>query len=242
MTQFIQSDGAKFELGYWCIRGLGQPIRFLLVYADVQFSETRLGIDDDGRILDYEEEGEDWSVVKAALDMPFPNLPYLIDRSGPDVIQVAQSNAILRYLARRFDFYGDSESDRIEIDVMQEEAYDFRNKIVKTAYTLGEECQSAFDEFKKTAVPRHLDGLEKYLSQRNNQTCFVGNRISLVDFVLYELIWQVSLMVPGSVSTVNRPVLANYIAAFSNLPQIAEYMKSQHYIERPINSPWASFF
>ena len=241
MAQYVKSKKAKIELGYWAIRGLGQPIRFLMVYADVEFSETRLGIESDGRVMSREEEAEDWSMIKEKLDMPFPNLPFLIDRSGAEVVQITQSNAVLRYLARRFDLYGDNELDRIEIDVIQEEAYDLRNKIVKAAYTLGEDYKTAFNEFQETAVPRHLDSLEKHLSKRSNKTCFVGSRISLVDFVLYELIWQVSLMVPGSVSSITHPLLANYIDDFSKLPKIAAYMKSQYYIERPINSPWASF-
>ena len=29
MVQRVDEVGAEFELGYWAIRGLGQPIRFL---------------------------------------------------------------------------------------------------------------------------------------------------------------------------------------------------------------------
>ena len=239
MVQRVDQAGAEFELGYWAIRGLGQPIRFLLAHAEVVFSEVRFGINQDGSIL--ADGSHDWAIHKGTLSMPFPNLPYLIDSSGPAEVQLTQSNAVIRYLARRFDYYGDSESDQIRIDILQDEAYDFRNSIINTVYTLGPEYQAAFNEFTSTAVPRYLDGFENYLSNRGIHTHFVGSRISLVDFILYELIWQVSIMVPGSVTNIHRVSLWTFIEVFAKIPQIATYMASSDYIDRPINSVWASF-
>ena len=239
MVQRIEQAGAEFELGYWAIRGLGQPIRFLLAHAEVAFSEVRLGVNQDGSIV--ADESHDWTTHKDTLSVPFPNLPYLIDSSGPAEVRLTQSNAVMRYLARRFDYYGDTASDQICIDVLQDEAYDLRNSIVETVYTLGAEYEAAFDEFTSTAVPRYLDGFESYLSNRGIHTHFVGTRISLVDFILYELIWQVSIMVPGSVTDTHRPSLQRFIEAFAKIPQIAAYMARSDYIDRPINSVWASF-
>ncbi len=239
MVQRIEQAGAEFELGYWAIRGLGQPIRFLLAHAEVAFSEVRLGVNQDGSII--ADESRDWATHKGTLSVPFPNLPYLIDSSGPAEVQLTQSNAVMRYLARQFDYYGDTASDQICIDVLQDEAYDLRNSIVKAVYTLGAEYEAAFDELTSTAVPRYLDGFESYLSNRGIHTHFVGTRISLVDFILYELIWQVSIMVPGSVTDTHRPSLRRFIEEFAKIPQIAAYMARRDYIDRPINSVSASF-
>ena len=239
MVQRIEQLGAKFEFGYWAIRGLGQPIRFLLTHAETAFSEIRLGVAQDGSITD--NESDDWTTHKGTLSLPFPNLPYLIDSSGHTEVRLTQSNAIMRHLARRLDYYGDTELDRICIDVLQDEAYDLRNSIVNTVYILGAKYRAALDEFTSIAVPRYLGGLENYLSNRGIHTHFVGSRISLVDFILYELIWQVSIMVPGSVTHTHRPGLRAFINAFEEIPQIAAYMAHSDYIDRPINSIWASF-
>ncbi len=96
MVQKLIQESADITLGYWGIRGLAQPIRFLLVSADVPFSEVRLGVLQDGTLLDKTEEGEDWSSLRSTLDMPFPNLPYLIDTSEDSPVSLSQSNAILR--------------------------------------------------------------------------------------------------------------------------------------------------
>lgn len=241
MVQKLIQENANITLGYWGIRGLAQPIRFLLVSADVPFSEVRLGVLQDGSLLEKDKEGEDWNSLRSTLDMPFPNLPYLIDTSGGSPVSLSQSNAILRYLSRRFDFYGDSKADRIEIDILQDEAYDFRNEIVDTAYTLGDGYAAVFEDFSTNSLPHYLDSFETYLASRDNKKFFVGNRLSLVDFILYELFWQMTQMVPNSITDTNRPTLLNFIKAFEEQSKIVNYMQSQIYIERPINSPWASF-
>ena len=241
MVQKLAQKNAEITLGYWGIRGLGQPIRFLLVSADVPFSEVRLGVSQDGTILHENKEDEDWDSVRSKLDMPFPNLPYLIDTSGASPVSLSQSNAILRYLARRFDFYGDSKTDRVEIDILQEQAYDLRNEIVDTVYTLGEGYASAFEHFSNNTLLQYLDGFENYLANRDYGSYFVGNRLSLVDFVLYELFWQMTLMVPNSITDTSRPTLFAFIREFEKEPKIANYLQSENYIERPINMPWASF-
>ncbi len=239
MVQIIDTPQAEFELGYWAIRGLAQPIRFLLAHAGVPFSEVRIGLNQDGSIS--ADESADWASHKQTLEMAFPNLPYMVDKSGPTEIRLTQSNAVLRYLARRFDFYGDNEAEQTSIDVLQDEAYDFRNCIVDVAYTLGDDYPAAFAEFSASAIPRYLDGFERYLAQQENSSYFVGKRTSLVDFVLYELIWQASIMVPGSVSETNRPTLFAFLETFAKHPAIATYMASEEYIERPVNMPYASF-
>ena len=103
MVKRVNQVGTELELGYWAIRGLGQPIRFLLAHAEVAFSEVRLGVNQDGSGV--ADESHDWEIHKGTLSLPFPNLPYLIDSSGPTKIQLTQSNAVMRYLARRFDYY-----------------------------------------------------------------------------------------------------------------------------------------
>ena len=107
MVQRLKDPSAKIELGYWAIRGLGQPIRFLLAFVGVPVSEVRLGANPDGTLItDKSMESADWDGHRNEIEFPFPNLPYLIDNSGPDEIRLTQSNAILRHLGRQWDLDG----------------------------------------------------------------------------------------------------------------------------------------
>ena len=242
MVQRLEYSEAKIELGYWAIRGLAQPIRLLLNYLNIPFYEVRLGAYSDGTIMtDRSEESLDWKTHKQSVDFPFPNLPYLIDKSNCEEIRLTQSNAIMRYLGRKYELYGDNEVDKICIEMLQEEAYDFRNCIVKTAYVDHGEYPAALAEFEATAIPRYLDRFEVFLQGTNNCSHFVGARISFVHFILYELIWQTNLMLPGCISPTNRPCLNSFIQSFEKIPQISEYLQHSTFIRTPINSPWAAF-
>ena len=65
MVQRIENARAKIELGYWAIRGLGKPIRFLLSLAKVPFSEVRLGANPYGTLItDKSAESADWEEHK----------------------------------------------------------------------------------------------------------------------------------------------------------------------------------
>lgn len=242
MVQRLEHPAAAIVLGYWAIRGLGQPIRFLLAFTEAPFSEVRLGVNSHGTLItDRAVESADWDNHRKTIELPFPNLPYLVDTSGPNDVRLTQSNAIMRYLGRRFDLYGDCESDRAAIDVLQDEAYDFRNCIIETTYVETTAYSDSLANFVATAIPRYIDRFERYLQSTSTTSHFVGDRISLVDFILYELVWQTSVMVPGSITENNRPCLFAFINSFANIPQITTYMSDSAYIERPINSVWAAF-
>ena len=233
---------ADIQLGYWALRGLGQPIRFLLAFVKEPFSEIRLGAHPDGSLMnDRSLESADWDEHKHNIQFAFPNLPYLIDTSGPQEIRLTQSNAIFRYLGRRFDLYGDNEAQRCEIDMLQDEAYDYRNWIIETTYVSKTDYPDRLAEFIASAIPRYLDRFEDYLAASAMTSHFVGSRISLVDFILYELIWQTSVMVPGSITDTQRVNLFKFIESFESIPQIATYRMGPDYLDRPINSTWTAF-
>jgi glutathione S-transferase len=239
MPQRIEHKNAKFEFGYWPIRGLAQPIRLLLAYADVPYTEVRYGLNDDG--TKSADRAADWSTHKMSLGLDFPNLPYLVDTSPAHEVRITQSNSIIRYLGRRFGLYGESESERVMIDVLQDEAYDLRNAIVDTAYTAKAGYKDALHALTEIALPRHLGGFESYLHKRGVTTHFVGEQLTFVDFILYELAWQASVMVPGSVTADHNANLFAFITQFEKLDAIATYMASSAYIDRPINGESASF-
>ena len=54
-------------LGYWDCRGLGDPIRLLLIQAGVEFEDKRY------------RDPKEWFANKFNLGLEFPNIPYYID-------------------------------------------------------------------------------------------------------------------------------------------------------------------
>ena len=48
--------------------------------------------------------------------------------------KITQSNAILRYIARKNDLLGKTDEEKVRVDIMAEQSMDFRNGIVRLSY------------------------------------------------------------------------------------------------------------
>merc|ERR1712073_222820 len=76
-----------------------------------------------------------------------------------------QTNAILRYLGRKYQLEGKTEVEKASCDMMLENAMDFRNGFVRLSYSSKEQ----FDETK----PTFLKNLEPKLGQFPNLVEFI---------------------------------------------------------------------
>lgn len=52
----------------------------------------------------------------------------------PGNTKITQSNAILRYIARKNDLLGKTDEEKVRVDIMAEQSMDFRNGIVRLSY------------------------------------------------------------------------------------------------------------
>ena len=57
-------------------------------------------------------------------------LPYYVDGD----VKITQSNAILRYIGRKNNLLGTDETERIRVDMMENEIGDFRSTFVSLCY------------------------------------------------------------------------------------------------------------
>ncbi len=62
-------------MGYWDIRALGEPIRYLLKYAAIQFNDKRYPIGEGTSLKDVKSLNKYWDEDKYNLGLDFPNLP-----------------------------------------------------------------------------------------------------------------------------------------------------------------------
>ncbi|KAF5901509.1 glutathione S-transferase Mu 3-like, partial [Clarias magur] len=168
------------KLVYWDIRGLAQPIRLLLEYTSTKWEDKFYSC---GEAPDYDESC--WYDVKPKLKMDFPNLPHLVDGER----MIAQSNAILRYIARKHNLCGETEDEIIRVDILENQAMDFRNGFVRL-------CYLEFDSKKQSyldALPGILKQFSDFLGERK---WFAGDKITFVDFTMYELLDQHRMFEP----------------------------------------------
>ncbi|XP_041953826.1 glutathione S-transferase Mu 3-like [Alosa sapidissima] len=112
-------------LAYWDIRGLAQPIRLLLEYTGTKYEDKFYVC---GEAPNYDKSC--WLDNKFKLGMDFPNLPYLVDGDR----KIVQSNAIMRYIARKHNLCGETEDEKVRVDILENQAMDFRNGFVMLCY------------------------------------------------------------------------------------------------------------
>ena len=125
-------EGGKLTIGYWKIRGLIAPVKYLLEYLAVPYNA-----------VDYEQgdgpefSRECWNSVKPTMPLDFPNLPYLIDGD----VKITESSAMLRYIAGKYgapEFSGKDSKDKAIVDMIYGVVGDIKSAVGPHMYGTGD--------------------------------------------------------------------------------------------------------
>ncbi|XP_040854572.1 glutathione S-transferase Mu 1 isoform X3 [Ochotona curzoniae] len=211
-------------LGYWDIRGLAHAIRLLLEYTDTSYEEKRYTM---GDAPDYDRS--QWLSEKFKLGLDFPNLPYLIDGTH----KLTQSNAILRYLGRKHNLCGETEEEKIRVDILENQAMDVSNQLAEVCYSPDFEKQKP--EYLK-GIPDMLKQFSQFLGEK---PWFAGDKITFVDFLTYDVLDLHRVFVPSCLEAF--PNLKAFVSRFEDLPKISAYIKSNRFLPRPLYTKVATW-
>mmetsp|Transcript_3299 Transcript_3299/g.3262 ORF Transcript_3299/g.3262 Transcript_3299/m.3262 type:complete len:263 (+) Transcript_3299:68-856(+) len=231
-------------VGYWSIRGLGAPLRMMVMFSGVPLNNVMYDlIEKDGKY-----DGSCWFSVKPELKArnPFINLPYVID--GDNII--TQTNACFAYLGRRLDLWGNTDKEVTEVEQILCEIMDIRNDMVKYAYSPNDTHQELLNQItgKNGSFQKLELWLENSVKQGHSGTFLVGNHATAPDFHLYEMIYQYTFLAncKGRSNILETfPRLSFFYESFAALPENQRYLQSN--IGRvnptliPLNQKNASF-
>ncbi|KAM6218735.1 glutathione S-transferase Mu 1 [Rhynchocyon petersi] len=204
-------------LGYWDLRGMAHAIRLLLEYTDSKYEEKKYTL---GDAPDYDRS--QWLNEKFKLGLDFPNLPYLLDGAH----KITQSNAILRYIARKHNLCGETEEEKIRVDILENQVMDTRIELARVCYS---------PDFEKLK-PSYLEGLpgkmKLYSQFLGKRPWFAGDKITFVDFLAYDVLDMNRIFEPKCLDAF--PNLKDFMARFEGLDRISAYMKSSKFLPRPL--------
>jgi glutathione S-transferase len=210
---------SKPILGYWKIRGLGQPIRFLLAYLGTDYEEKR-----------YETMEAWFGGDKFNLGLDFPNVPYWIEGD----VRMTEFRAILRHISRERGqaknlLPSDSVSQR-KLDMLENALTDIWYMLIRTCVAWTDELKEMFEK----NCPQKLEQISKYLE---NKKFLLGDQPTYVDFILYEIIYGFQTF---DVKLLQQyPALDTFKKTFEAIPEIAAYIQSPKYIPGPCIAPFA---
>ncbi|CAG2105612.1 unnamed protein product, partial [Medioppia subpectinata] len=222
LVQFV----IRFE-SYFNTRALGQPIRLLLKYKGVNFNDKYYGNPDADCMETFKGN---WFDVKFTLGFDFSNVPYYIDGS----MKLTQSNAILRYLARKHGLVATDETGLVRQDVVEQQLVDIRNGFFGVVVAPDFETKKVI--YIAETLTQQLDALSRFLGTRQ---WFTGNHINYVDFLAYELLDWFRLFSPETVDKYQN--LVQLLTRFESLPAIKAYIKSPEFISWPLFAPIANW-
>jgi len=226
----LKRSEAKWVLGYWAIRGLGQPIRLVLEAGGFDYDEKRYV---QGPAPEFDKST--WLNEKEDLGFDFPNLPYLIDRSGSSELRLTQTRVILEHLASKVSLTGTTQVERLRIGQVWEASMDMRRPYNVACYSPNFE-DIRVDLVEKT-LPSHLRRFSQYLGEE--QWFGKGAAPSWVDFVMFDLLDQFLSLDSRLVNGYKN--LADFHARVGGLPSILNYRERESFIDRPFHNRRAKF-
>ncbi|OWA52271.1 putative Hematopoietic prostaglandin D synthase [Hypsibius exemplaris] len=202
---------ADYRLIYFDGRGRAELIRLIFAAAFQKFEDVRIDV-------------AKWPEYK--LTTPWGGIPILEVNNRP----VAQSGAIVRYLARQFHLAGEDKWEQVLVD----SALDAIGDLLSAAISLGESQDGPLEKadnirkFRDHVIPVALTNYDRFISMHGNNGFTVGNHITAADIALFNFVDSV----------LHHNVLANESLAlypavkivFNNVkaqPRIAAYLISR---------------
>lgn len=192
------------KLYYFAGRGRAETTRWMLAANNLPF--VNVPISSREEMLDLRASGK----------MPFDQLPVL----EIDGLRISQTAALIRYLARRGDLYGDNNTDALWCDMIAGVATDLVEPAIIASFQPSRELAiKALRQRVEKFVPR----LERRLAD-NGGTYIAAKRLTFADVVLGEALSAHLELVPETLS--DFPHLRAHQSMVVNLPGIARYLMS----------------
>jgi len=209
----------RMKLIYFNGKGRAEPARLILAHAGVDYEDHRI-------------EFSDWPNLKPTL--PFGQVPVL-EVEGKTI---AQSNAIYRFLARRYNLAGKSEFEEAEADMIvgvMGDAFDgFVACLLEGKMKRNDEVRQKMliEEFKTKTLPAHLDVMQKVLDEKKGKY-LVGSDLTWADLVF---ICGLDMYVNGhgmmpeyenKNALKDYQTITEYKKNIENLPKIKEWIEKR---------------
>ncbi|KAE8623525.1 hypothetical protein XENTR_v10005642 [Xenopus tropicalis] len=128
---------------------------------------------------------------------------------------------------------GESEKEKMYVDLIENQTMDFRMGLVVIAYN------PQFETLKGPYLEKLPIALKRFSCFLGDRSWFAGDKITFVDFVVYDVLDQHQILEPTCLQ--NFKNLQDFLKRFEALPAIDAYMKSSRFMKMPLNNRMASW-
>ncbi|KAK7866813.1 hypothetical protein R5R35_005246 [Gryllus longicercus] len=196
----------KYKLTYFNTRGLGEPIRYMLAYGDIDYEDIRISF-------------EEWPKLKA--DSPYGLMPF-IEINGK---VINQSTSICRYFAKQLDLAGKDEFEALQIDATADTIADLRHTIGDYWWRSEEKDKPKKREILvNETIPKYLSRFEKQVQDNNGY--FVNGKLSYADLYLAANVEYLSAVMKSNILD-GYPNLKALVEKVDNIPKIKAWINKR---------------
>ncbi|KAF8374625.1 hypothetical protein PRIPAC_81054 [Pristionchus pacificus] len=169
-----------YKLHYFDMHGAAEVSRQLFILSGTPFIDSRIS-------------KEQWPLFKETT--PFGHLPVLEVDGRP----LPQSQAIARYLAKEFGFYGKTPFESAWVDALADQIKDFLTEMRPyfDVFVAGSDKEKARVEIAMPAISKHFPFFEKAAKDNGSNGHFVGDSLTFVDVYIADRIVTIDGMLPG---------------------------------------------
>ncbi|XP_046456709.1 glutathione S-transferase 1-like isoform X4 [Daphnia pulex] len=185
-------------------RGRAELSRLIFSQAGVQFEDVRFS-------------HSEWPNIKPTT--PFSQVPIL----EVDGQVLAQSNAIARYLARKYGLAGKDEWEQAQTDMYIENIHDLLNAAAVPFMEKDPAKQKElYQKFMTDTIASHVVAVEKQL-KKNNTGYLVGKQLTAADLAYYAFFSDFIEVKFGGAFLKDAPLLKSLIDRVKALPNIKKW-------------------
>lgn len=204
-------------LYYFPARGRAEQIRLVLSEAGVTFQQPSFAM------ADAVAMGEYFQKVQELGGNLTTNIPMLY----MDGKYLTQSNAILKYVARKYKLYPETTLlQAYDVDNLIEAAEDLRAANYKPMTMMGGTADD-IAAYKETILPKHLQNFARILGDRDYFAS--DGKFTVADLTIYDALDVSNRQLPGVLE--EYPTLKNFHARIEARPNIAKWLASEERAE-----------
>ncbi|KAF9135246.1 hypothetical protein BGW39_003926 [Mortierella sp. 14UC] len=229
LGQAAKSTDSTYKILYFGLHGRGELTRTLLAYTGAKWEELPV----------------DWATQKELT--PFKVLPVVYEtNSDGTILELAESQAIERYLANKYGLYGKNayETHKVEQYFSSADgiAQAFGNKIIGASQ---DKRVEEANKFYVEVLPKFIAIHEAHLAKNGSNGHYIGNSTTLADIKVANLIDRLLFLRPQGADEVpfsaeKTPNLWKVLEKVNSHPTLAAWKKSDRYQE--LNAGTKSMF
>ncbi|KAF8937348.1 hypothetical protein EDD21DRAFT_423606 [Dissophora ornata] len=187
-ASILADPSVSYRLLYWDVASVGATPRDILTYGKAIWS-NQIPLD------------EEWGTDK--LPTPFGVMPILnvIAPNGKEVF-ITESIVIDHYLAKKFGLLGNNEWEELTIKGIYNNIHYLRERsFMNVTWTYEDKRKVALESFMEKSLPNFIADHEFHLKANGSNGHYVGNKLSLADIHLANVIDHFSHLPSGKAIT-----------------------------------------